>query len=279
MSPLRTAALQLRTLPRVIRRGEGPLRARLGPLDDRIVFVIGSPRSGTTFAGESIGSLPGFVDLGEVAALKAAIPALAGRDPGEAAAAIRRILATTRRLGLVGSLRPVEQTPETAFVAAAAARAFPEASFVHMLRDGRDVVCSLLERGWLTAGRGGRDDAGHEFGAQPRFWVEPARRNEFRTASDARRAAWAWRRYVEAARSLRRRILEVRYEAMTAQPAVVGAALAEFLAAPVEPLAEALGRAHAESVGRYRRDLTEAQLADVEAEAGPLLRELGYVAS
>jgi sulfotransferase family protein len=276
VSALRTAALQLRTLPRVIRRGEGPLRARLGPLDDRIVFVIGSPRSGTTFAGASIGSMPGFVDLGEVATLKGAIPALAGREPDEAAAAVRRILTTTRRLGLVGSLRPVEQTPETAFVAAAAARAFPEASFVHMVRDGRDVVCSLLERGWLSVGRAGRDDAGHAFGAEPRFWVEAERRDEFRTASDARRAAWAWRRYVEAARSFGGRVLEVRYEVMTGQPGDVGTALAEFLGAPAAPLAAALGRAHAESVGRYRRDLTEAQLADVEAEAGPLLRELGY---
>jgi hypothetical protein len=29
-------------------------------------------------------------------------------------------------------------------------------------------------------------------------------------------------------------------------------------------------------VGRYRRDLTPEQLADVEDEAGLLLRELGY---
>jgi hypothetical protein len=238
--------------------------------------VIGSPRSGTTFAGTSIGSIPGFVDLGEVAALKGAIPALAGRDPAEVAPAIRRILATTRRLGLVGSLRAVAQPPATAFVAAAAARAFPEARFVHMLRDGRDVVCSLLERGWLSAGTGGRDDAGHAFGAEPRFWVEPERGEEFRAASDARRAAWAWRRYVEAARSLDERVLEVRYEALTAEPASVGAALAAFVEAPEGPLTDALGRAHGESVGRYRRDLAPAQLADVDDEAGPLLRELGY---
>jgi hypothetical protein len=141
VSALRSAALQLRTLPRIVSRGEGPLRTRLGRLDDRVVFIIGSPRSGTTFTGASIGSLPGFVDLGEVAALKAAIPALAPLDPAEAAPPVRRILATTRRLGLVGSLRAVEQTPETAFVVAAAAVAFPEARFVHMLRDGRDVVC------------------------------------------------------------------------------------------------------------------------------------------
>ena len=52
--------------------------------------------------------------------------------------------------------------------------------------------------------------------------------------------------------------------------------LAPRLAAPVAPLAEALTRAHGSSVGRYERDLSAEQLADVEAEAGPLLRELGY---
>jgi hypothetical protein len=33
---------------------------------------------------------------------------------------------------------------------------------------------------------------------------------------------------------------------------------------------------HDRSVGRWRRDLTAEQVADVEREAGALLRELGY---
>ena len=37
-----------------------------------------------------------------------------------------------------------------------------------------------------------------------------------------------------------------------------------------------VGRAHDRSVGRFRSELDEEQLADVEREAGPLLRELGY---
>jgi len=41
-------------------------------------------------------------------------------------------------------------------------------------------------------------------------------------------------------------------------------------------LAQALRDVHSQSVGRWRRDLTEKQVAEVEAEAGPLLRELGY---
>ena len=43
-----------------------------------------------------------------------------------------------------------------------------------------------------------------------------------------------------------------------------------------DDLAESFAAAHANSVGRWRGDLTPEQLADVEAEAGDLLAELGY---
>jgi hypothetical protein len=42
------------------------------------------------------------------------------------------------------------------------------------------------------------------------------------------------------------------------------------------PLAAALAEAHDDSVGRFKRDLTTDQVAEVEAEAGELLAELGY---
>jgi hypothetical protein len=251
------------------------LRRRVGPLDDRLVFVIGSPRSGTTFLGRSLGSLPGFVDLGELAPLKAAIPELAALPPEEAAPRLRRILDLTRRLGLAGGLRGVEHTPEKAFVAEALALAFPDARFVHVVRDGRDVACSLLERGWLSAGRGGKDEAGVPHGPAPRFWVERERADEFPSASDARRAAWAWRRYVEAAR-VDGLAVEVRYEHLVSDPAAVADSLAGELDLDPASLRGALGAAVDSSVGRFRRDLGPQQLADVEAEAGDLLREMGY---
>jgi hypothetical protein len=239
--------------------------------------VIGSPRSGTTFLARSIGSLPGFTDLGEVAPLKASIAELARLAPEEAAPRIRRMLATTRRLGLVGSRRAVEQTPETAFVAPAVALAFPEARLVHIVRDGRDVACSLLERGWLSAERVGGDDAGLPYGAEPRFWVEPERVEEFRRASNAQRAAWAWRAYVSAASTAKDRAIELRYETLARDPASVAADLAAFLGARVETLSEALRGAHADSIGRFERELIPEQLAEIEAEAGALLAELGYL--
>jgi hypothetical protein len=275
-APLRSLALHARAAGRVARRG-GSFRDRLGSLDERLVFVIGSPRSGTTFLARSLGSLPGFVDLGEVAPLKAAIPELTALAPPEAARRVRRIVDVTRRLGLAGRRRAVEQTPESAYVVDAIALAYPQASFLHIVRDGRDVVCSLLERGWLRAGRGGADDAGLRYGAEPRFWVEADRREEFRTATDARRAAWAWRRYVTAAqRAPRERTLELRYERLVAGATAVAADVAALLGVSPEESARALAGAHGESVGRYREDLTPAQLADVEAEAGELLAELGY---
>jgi hypothetical protein len=254
-------------------------RATGAPADgawERLVFVVGSPRSGTTFVGRSIGAQPGFVDLGEVKPLKAAISELATLPEAEAALRLRRVLDRLRRLGLLGRLRCVEQTPETCFVLAAALRAYPEARAVHVVRDGRDVVCSLLERGWLSAGQAGRDDVGLPFGHHTRFWVEPERVGEFARASDAKRAAWAWRRHVEAGRGAHERTVVLRYEDLVADPAAAGGLVAAHIGSDPAPIARAFSGAHGRSLGRWRRDLSPEQLADVEREAGPLLAELGY---
>jgi hypothetical protein len=236
--------------------------------EERLVFVVGCPRSGTTFLGGAIGSLPGFVDLDEVTPWKAALP------HGPSAAELRSILERVRLIGLARGLRGVEQTPETAHVLREALEAYPQAQAVHALRDGRDVVCSLLDRGWLNAGTDGGDDAGHAYGAEPRFWVEPERRDEFSRVSDARRCAWAWRRYVEAVRSAGAgdRLLEIRYENFSHSAET----LADFLEADLASAHRSLDTFKDTSIGRWKRDLTPEQLADVEAEAGALLAELGY---
>ncbi len=276
---LESTANQLRVAKRLAPRRGATLAERFGRLDDRFVFVVGSPRSGTTFLAGAIGSLPGFVDLGEVAPVKAVVPDLAARPHAEAAARLRRILAVSRRVGLVGAVRPVEQTPELAHLVDVLRLAYPNASIVHIVRDGRDVVCSLLAKPWLRKEQVSSDDAGLPYGSYARFWVEHDRRDEFEAASDARRAAWVWRSYVTAARSAQTRLIEPRYEELAADPGSVAAELAGALDAPQAALEAALIRAHGASVGRYRTDLTAAQLADVEAEAGELLRELGYVTS
>jgi Sulfotransferase family len=243
------------------------------------VFVVGSPRSGTTFTGSALGSLPGFVDLDEVQPWKAAIPALMGRPDEEVAPRLRRILERVRTLGLARGLRGVEQTPETSFVLAAALRAYPQAVAVHVVRDGRDVATSLLERGWLSATRTGADDAGLPFGPYARFWVEPGREEEFSRVSDATRAAWAWRRYVTAAGVAPDRTVEVRYEQLVTEPAAAAAPVAAALGVDATLVTAAFAEAHDTSAGRWRRDLTPDQLADVEREAGQALAAHGYAPS
>jgi hypothetical protein len=245
--------------------------------ESRLVFVIGAPRSGTTFLAGALGAQPGLVDLGEVKPIKAAIPDLAKESPREAAKRFRRTLDVVRTLGLAGHLRGVEQTPETSFVIEAALLAYPAARAVHIVRDGRDVVCSLLERGWLAAERTGDDDSGLAYGAHVRFWVEPDRADEFRAASEARRAAWAWRRYVTAARTAKERTHDLGYEELVTDPAAVAETVAAFLDLEPEPLAASFSRAFDRSVGRWQRELSADQVKDVEDEAGDLLTELGYL--
>ena len=262
---------------RVALRGRRKSSSDAGDATERPVFVVGAPRSGTSFMGGSLGRLTGFVDLGEVGPLKVSIDELAALSEYEAARRLRRILERVRRFGLARRLRAVEQTPETSFVLGAALSAYPKAKVVHMVRDGRDVVCSLLEKGWLRVERGGADDVGSPYGEQARFWVGPERVQEFRAASEAARAGWAWRRYLTAARAAApAATLEVRYEELVADPDATATRIARHIGADADELAEALRDVHSQSVGRWRRDLTEQQVADVETETGPLLRELGY---
>jgi Sulfotransferase family len=265
------------TAARVARRGRRKAASEATNATERPVFVVGAPRSGTTFMGNSLGRLPGFVDLGEVGPLKAAIDELVALPEEESARRFHRIIERVRRLGLARRLRAVEQTPETSFVLGAALRAYPQGKAVHMVRDGRDVVCSLLEKGWLRAERGGADDVGSPYGEQARSWVEPERVPEFQAASEATRAAWAWRRYLTAARAgAPEATIEVRYEDLAVDPDGTAARVAEHIGVDAPELAEPLRDVHSESVGRWRRDLTDEQVADVEAQAGSLLRELGY---
>jgi hypothetical protein len=276
LNAIREAGLYARTVARVAPRGLGERGGDPELATERVVFVVGSPRSGTTFLAGAVGAQPGFVDLGEVKPLKANVDRWMSLTEDEAARELRSTLERIRRLAFVRDLRPVEQTPELSFVVGPAVRAYPRSTVLHIVRDGRDVVSSLLAKGWLRE-REGHDDARKPFGGHPRAWVEPERREEFTRARQAARAAWAWRRYVSAARAAApEHMLEVRYEDIAADPGAAAPLIAARLETDPQPLAEALAAVHSRSVGRWRRDLTAEQVADLQGEAGNLLRELGY---
>lgn len=262
--------------------GVRPLHV-LGHLNDSPVFVVGSPRSGTTFTAKTIGAVQGFVDLGELAPLKRAIPELVTHPSHEVVRTVRTVISRSQRLGQAADRRVIEQTPESTFVIDAIADAFPRARFVHLVRDGRDVASSLLGLGWLSASSSHSvDDVGHTFGHSTRFWVEDDRRHEFETSSEATRAAWVWRRYESEARTqLERfpdRTLEVRYDSLVSDPDTVARRLSSFLDAEdrAEQFVAGFARTVTTSSGRWKHDLDADQLRDILTESGGLLRALGY---
>jgi hypothetical protein len=148
------------------------------------------------------------------------------------------------------------------------ARLFPDAQFVHLIRDGRDAAMSALAA------------------YRDRFYV------------DIYFAARSWRARVDAARRAGAalgpsRYLELRYEALTTEPELVLRTLCEFLDEPFEPAMcepHRLGREllrpngrHAPvreplrtNSGRWRCDMPLADQRLFDAVAAPLLDDLGY---
>jgi len=74
--------------------------------------------------------------------------------------------------------------------------------------------------------------------------------------------------------------LEIRYEDLMADPRRHGEQMLDFMgierSASRTSFLEALSRADPSSVGAWRRELDQADLAVFEADSGDLLRRLGY---
>jgi Sulfotransferase family len=267
-----------------------PVSARaLDPRLHRPVFVIGAPRSGTTFLGSCLGRLPEISYHYEPRLTKAAARCVYdGSWSARRAAAVFRLSYSALLLAaLDGGHRFAEKNPENSFLVPFLAAEFPGAQFIHIVRDGRDAAVSHAEKPWLAAASavsGQRGMAGQLHGPRARWWVEPPRREEFAQVSDIARSAWCWRRFTEAAldgvaKLPPGRAVEVRYEAMVSDPAATADHLAGFLGTSPGGRGElraAMARARPDSVGRWRATLSGQDVAEVEAEIGPLLTRLGY---
>jgi hypothetical protein len=251
-------------------------------------FVVGCARSGTSILGELIGAHPGVRYLFEAHTVwelggdgEEGSHRLTERHAtADVAARIRAWFEEQRGgRGLV-----VEKNPRNVLRIPYVAAIFPEARFVHIVRDGRDVACSMVP------GCGG---------AEWRHLKPPSWREHFRERTGAVRCALAWREAVETglADLEGRDHLQVRYEDLVSAPAEVAQRLLGFLRLPPSPEVEAFcgritddtrGSYHAKGqdhwfrgdhgvrVGRWRENLGEAERDEVCRIAGPLLRRLGY---
>ena len=180
-----------------------------------------------------------------------------------------------------GKARWAEKTPQNIRNLDWILERFPRASVVHIIRDGRDVVCSMRQHpDWRWV------DGSWQKVLVPRSIEWYARRWLGDTA-----AGMAWRRDP--------RYVEVRYEDLVADPEGVLRTICDGIGVAPEAawLAQvsrtagdatdgvsgsAAGRPDYEgavssaSVGRWREDLSADEQQVVERLCGPRLRELGY---
>lgn len=279
-----------RRLGRPVRLRSGRLARSLFPGLERPIFLIGAARSGTTFLGDCIGRVPEISYHHEPPATKAA-----GRYVYDGLWGFRRgrwfyrtVYAWLLRAELDGGLRFCEKTPTNSLLIPFLDRAFPDAQFIHIVRDGRDASVSLRSKPWLLAASAGstvREPGGYLHGPYAPWWVEKGREQGFQETSDIHRMIWAWRRYVEAALRDGRplgagRYLEIRYEDLVAEPRAHGDRILDFLDVQ-RPLSRgsflrALDRAEPGAVGTWRRELSVRDLEVIDADAGGLLQDLGY---
>jgi hypothetical protein len=265
------------------------LRA-LSPNLKRPLFIVGAPRSGTSLVAECLSELAEISYHHEPVATKAAARYVFEEAWSFAWARFfyRQAYGWLMRIHLDGHLRFAEKTPRNCFLMPFLHRIFPDAQFLHVIRDGRDAALSHSKTPWLqaaSASSGIREPGGYPFGPAARFWVERERVIEFETTSDIHRCAWAWRRHVESALEAGASLPagqyhEVRYEALANHSDEEVEHLLDFAGISVptsrKRFRQAADRAHADSVGRWRRELSTEQLAQIDAEAGQLLQQLGY---
>jgi hypothetical protein len=249
--------------------------------DGQLVFVLGAPRSGTTWLAELLQAHPSAVGIpqGETQVFWALAPLwrAAERPHGggisglishdRLVAAVRTfcdaLFAGGRAKHGPGASHFVEKTPAHAVHVKRMHEVYPDAWFIHIVRDGRDVVRSIVRFELEELIPVGLPKAAAEWDRMNRLILREAPHLS--------------------------RYRQVRYEDLVASPVDGSAALLEWVGLPCDDdvrarLAEAAGTpvsqhagASRDGPGKWREDLTEAQLSAIYHAAGPLLVELGYL--
>lgn len=272
----------------------GRLLKNVSPSLNKPIFLIGSPRSGTTFLGDCLGKVPGISYHFEPVATKFAATYVFTGDwnISKAQRYYRMMYSWLMQQYLDGDLRFSEKTPRNCFLVDFLCKTFPDAQFVHIIRDGRDAALSHSKKPWMQAASA-NDTRDHKFepggfriGPYARFWVERERIAEFESTSDIHRCIWAWRRHTESALKASASLPhsqyhELRYESLVAQPTQEADRLLDFLgihqATARAHFQEAVSQVKPNSVGRWRQELSAEDLNFVYQEAQSVLASLDYL--
>ena len=256
------------------------------------IFVGGAPRSGTTLVRATLDCHPSIA-CGPELRITPTIARLSSETEKYCGTVLSQhygcksddIRLTFRQL-MLGILdryransnkrRVAEKTPANALYFRQLRDLFPDSPFVHVLRDGRDVVSSLLNMDW-------RDSFGRPL----------------EITQDASAAARAWVAHVEAARDAAKTdpdlFHEIRYEDIVCRQRQTLGTLLDFVDEPwsdselrffesrsifsgqQESSAGQVSRPlYTQSIGRWRSTLTARQKRELKHVANDWLVGLGY---
>jgi Sulfotransferase family len=270
------------------------------------VFVVGSPRSGTTLLYHMLLSSGGFAvylteskvfdlvfpQFGNLSELKnrrkaldlwlqSKLFTLSGLDRKRIA---DKILAECRnggdflRIIMEGIAddqkveRWADNTPEHVLYLSKIKKEIPRAQIIHMIRDGRDVALSLEKQGWIKHFPWDHDRRGLVAGLYWEWMVEKGRESGRVSGSD---------------------YMEIRYEELTAHPVATLAKISRFIGHDLdyerirrvaigsvnEPNSSFKAEIESMNFGpvvRWRQGFSLDQLAALEAMVGQTLETLGY---
>ena len=247
------------------------------PLAGKLIFNVGARRSGTYWLQRIVTAHPEVADVpGESHFFSHGIAPLMERFHHGARGSVPLGKLYAEREELVDAVRDLcdrvladflepghtrlaERTPVHVYHLGLISELYPDAQFVHIIRDGRDVARSLAARSW------GPDTLGE--------------------------AAEEWRSSIVSAREQRPAdgYMEVRYEELLADPEAGIRAIYAQLGLEATPRAMELALAAARdsslnvdpndtriTTRKWESSLSRSELREVEEVAGDLLSELGY---
>lgn len=278
----------------------------------RPVFVLSAPHSGADLVGRALKRAPGMhltmgrPDVARVVYAFARRPSIMRGQAGGPARVLRDVFAEAWRIvpgacaecpsvcreagGVVGATlctapdgitRFGDANPDLLYTAPVLLEAFPDARFVQVIRDGRDVTADMLAdpscMAWFRPGMLGEDT---EF-PNPFLGLNSGRhRDRWKAMPAAGKCALRWRSAVRLSATLRRelpreQLLTIRFEEMVASPRRTAERLSEFVETRVSAISLLGGTVP--RVGGWRSRLRPDDRRLVEKVAREELTRLGYL--
>lgn len=253
----------------------------------KIAFITGSSRSGTSIIGELIAAHPDVNYIYEEEVWKKLVNEDNGShvvSPKEVTDQKKKKLRSWMACYKKGNKMIVEKNPRHIARLPLLKSIFPEAKIIHIVRDGRDVACSL------KTGLCGKTWA-H---VKPPKWREIEKKY-----TGVVRCAWAYRDIMDVAIKDLTIIshLKVRYEDLVANPEKVAARILRYLdLKPHENVTNFCKNIqnkledsyiakhqtrwatqdHSTRIGRWQENMTEEEQKEVEKILRPVLNHFGY---